>query len=423
MTGHFHPDVRRCPVGAHAVTTQPAPTPIFGPEFDANSHKIYDQLRAQGPIATVEISPGVYGYLAVTYPAALELLRNTPRRFAKDPRGNWHALVNGQVPPDSPARAMMQPRDNALWLDGEEHRRLRTAIIQALSSIDTYNLVDVVTRVSDQLIDAFAHVGEADLVPQYADPLPMLTIIELFDAPAHLGQRIIHEVTRLFAAGPDAAEANAALEAACLQLVHLKRQQPGPDVVSHLINTGLHDGELAQTLLLLFGAAAPPTAKHIARGTQRYLTDESFAGDVHTGVRPVADALEEVHWDDPAVANYSPLYARGDQLVQGVPVQAGYPILVSFAGANSDPAVSVSAEQRIGNRGHLAFSAGAHACPAPDLARIICETAVEHLLDRLTGMSLTIGPGEIPNIPGTFLAGPASLPVRFKSHNDRPEGL
>ncbi|MEV1042344.1 cytochrome P450 [Streptomyces sp. NPDC050204] len=413
MTAHHPPPVPgQCPTHP-AAPPAAGPTPIYGPAFDADPHATYRELREQGPVAWVEISRGVCGYLAVSYWAALHLLRHTPQWFAKDPTHQWAALRDGQVPADSPALMMMQPRDNALWRDGAEHQRLRGAITSALARIDTYAVTDAVNRAADRLLDAFSASGLSDLVSQFADPLPTMSVIDLFNAPPELGSRIVQHVTTLFAAGPDAMEANVLLEAACLELVQLKRARPGRDVVTYLIQAGLSDAELVQTLLLLFGAAAPPTAAAIARTLQRYLTDPGFAGNVLSGVRPVNTALDEVLWDDPPVSNYSPLYARTAQNVLGVVVQPGHPILISFAAANADPVLGLAPGDRAGNRGHIAFSAGPHACPAPNLARLIVETAVERLLDRLSGLALTIAPQGVPNRPGTFLSGPAVLPVHF----------
>ncbi|MCX4853696.1 cytochrome P450 [Streptomyces canus] len=412
MTHHAQQDAGQCP----AHTPDPArPLRIFGPDFSANPHRTYELLRAQSPVPAVEFDPGQWGYLAVTFRAAQYLLRNNPGRFRKDPH-HWEALRRGQVPPNSAALMMMAPRDNALWKDGPEHLRLRAALTGALGQVDTHQLARTVTEIADRLIDAFASVGTADLVAQYCDPLPMLTVNSLYGSPPALGEEIIHTVTRLFLAGPDAAEANAALESACLELTRYKRARPGRDVVSSLIAAGLTDDEMIPSLILLFGAAGPPPAKLIASGLRRILTDDRFAGDVHTGVRPVAAALDDVLWHEPPVPNYCPLYAQGVQEVEGVQLQPGFPILISFAAANADPALTLGLppDARTGNRGHLSFSAGAHACAAPDLARIICETAVERALDRLPGLALAVPADQVPQMPGTFIAGPAALPVSFQ---------
>ncbi|MEV8605607.1 cytochrome P450 [Streptomyces griseoviridis] len=352
------------------------------------------------------------GYLAVTYPAALHLLRNNPAIFSKDP-AHWQALRLGHVPLDSPALMMMQPRDNALWKDGPAHTRLRRAITNAVTQVDTHKLAASVIQIADQLIDAFSHTGQADLVAQYSDPLPMLAVIGMFGCSQDEGRNIVSLVTRLFD-GSDPEQANRDLEAACLQLTRAKRDAPGRDVASHLIEADLTDEEMVQTIILVIGAAAPPTSNLIGNGIRRVLTDPSFAGSVHDGVRPVSDALDEVLWDNPPVPNYSPLYAIGPQSYEGVLLPPGEPILVSFAAANSDPALAVDPSARAGNKGHLAFSAGAHACPAPDLARLIAETALGRLLDRLPDVDLAVPSAELHNRPGTFLAGLTALPVRFQ---------
>ncbi|MFL5997647.1 MAG: cytochrome P450 [Streptomyces sp.] len=420
MTHHAQQSAGQCPAPQPPVAPS-RPLPIFGPAFSANPHATYEQLRAQAPVAPVEFDRNQWGYLAVTYRAALHLLRNNPGRFHKDPH-HWEALRRGQVPPDSPALMMMAPRDNALWKDGPEHLRLRGAITAALRQVDTHQLAHTVREIADQLIDAFASVGTADLVRQYCDPLPTLTVNSLYGSPPALSEEIVHTVTRLFLAGPDAAEANAALERACLALTRHKRAYPGRDVVSSLIAAGLTDDEMVPTLILLFGAAGPPPAKLIASGLRRILTDDSFAGDVHTGVRPVTAALDDVLWNEPPVPNYCPLYANGVQEVEGVRLQPGFPILISFAAANADPALTLGLppEARTGNRGHLSFSAGAHACAAPDLARIICETGVERALDRLPGLALAVPADQLPSLPGPFIAGPATLPVHFQRGTPHP---
>lgn len=407
-----HPAGGQCPAPHPAPPPAPEPLAIYGPEFSTDPHTTYARLREQGPIAPVEIAPGVYGYLTVTYRAALYLLRNTPARFAKDPRRHWTALAQGQVPDDSPARIMMQPRDNALWMDGHQHAHLRDAITSGLQRVNTHALAHAVVTVADRLIDAFVTRGHADLVAEYADPLPTLTMIDMFGCPPELGQRIVTCIGQMFDTDADAAQANARLEEACLELTHMKRAQPGRDMTSYLLAAGLTDTEMVQQILLVVGAGATPSSNLIMNSLRLVLTDARFSGSVHSGVQPVADALDEVLWHTPPVANYSPLYARAEAHYEGVPLQPGYPILVSFAAANADPLLKQG--PRSGNRGHLSFSAGVHACPAPDLARLIAETALERALDRLPKLTLAIEESQLCNRPGTFHTGLTVLPVLFQ---------
>ncbi|TXL83955.1 cytochrome P450 [Streptomyces sp. IB2014 016-6] len=395
-----------------------APLPIHGPEFSARPHDTYARLRAMGPIAPVEIGPGLRGYLTTTYRSALHLLRHTPDRFVKDPR-HWTALNNGEVPQDCPALQMMLPRDNALWKDGPAHTRLRTAITGALARVNTHKFAAGVGRIADRLIDAFAEKGHADLVAQYADPLPMLAMIDEFGSPADIGQEITSAIASLFDTDQDAARANAELEAACLKLARIKRARPGEDLTSWLIQGGLSDPEMVQTIVLVFGAATTPSTNLIINGSRRILTDTRFSGSVYGGVQPVSAAVDEVLWDQSPVSSYSPLYPVGHQVFEGFTFVPGVPVLVGFAAANTDPLLQLRPGSRSGNRGHLAFSAGVHACPAPGLARILAETAIEHLLDRLPHLTLAVHPGQLIARPGTFHDGLTALPVTFGPEQHR----
>ncbi|MCU4750247.1 cytochrome P450 [Streptomyces sp. G-5] len=365
-----------------------------------------------GPIAPVEIAPGVEGMVTTTYQAALHLLRNTPTQFAKDPRGNWAAWEQGRIAPDSPALAMMRPRNNALWMDGAPHTRLRGAITDSLSKINSHHLADAVEQITDQLIDRFSSGGRADLIADFADPLPVHALAWLAGAPDELGEEIAHCLARLFDTAEDAAAANQQLEAACLRLVRLRRRQPGTDATSYLLAhpARLTDEEMAQTILLLIGAGTTPATNLIGNALKLLISEDAFAGSVESGAVAIADVLDHVLWEDPPVSNYSPLYPRHLMVYDGIALQPGVPILVSFAAANAELATSHSANSLIGNRAHLAFSAGAHACPVPGLARVLAETAIERLLDRLPGITIS---GPTHRRPGTFTSGWATLPTRF----------
>jgi cytochrome P450 len=393
---------------------EPAFVRLFGPEFSADPQSTYRLLRSMGPIAPVEIAEGVYGRITTTYAAALDLLRDNANRFGKSP-SHWRALAAGEVPADSPALIMMMERDNALWKDGPEHTRLRTAITDSLARIDQHALRALVKRTADRLIDAIQERGEADLVADYAAPLPMAILFELFGCPVSIGERIVAALVKLFDASLDAAAGNVELERACGELAALKRATPGADVTTWLIEhpAALTDAEVIQQILLVIGAGTEPSTNLIGNALALMLADDRFAGSVIDGAQSVGGALDHVLWTDPPMANYSPLYPLQDTVYEGIWLPAGVPVLISFAAANTDPALGLGEGHRAGNVAHLAFSAGAHGCPAPGTARLIAEMAVERVLDRLPGLSLT-GPAEnLVRRPGTFASGWTALPVVF----------
>ncbi|WUN35854.1 cytochrome P450 [Kitasatospora sp. NBC_00315] len=388
----------------------PGGFPMYGKEFAADPAAFYQHLRQYGPAAPVELYPGVRASLVTSYAAALDVLR-TPETFSKDSR-RWNDLNNGRIAPDNPARPMMEYRPNCLLTDGAEHARLRGAVDDSLERLDPVALRGYVERSADQLIDRFAERGEADLVADYARTLPLLVFNELFGSPAEFGDRLVAGLIGIFD-GIDAERANQELTECMLELVAYKRARPGPDITSWLMahSARLTDEEMVHQLVLLMGAGTEPQLNLITNGLRLLLSDDRFAGSLAGGSLPVEDALDEVLWADPPMANYAVHFPVRDVDLGGVRLPAGDPVVISFSAANTDPALA--AEHRAGNRAHLAWSAGPHACPAQGPARLIATVAVEKLLDRLPDMELALPVGELPWRSGPFHRALAALPVRF----------
>ncbi|MEU4685097.1 cytochrome P450 [Streptomyces xinghaiensis] len=416
------PDTQPPPPGcpAHAGGTGAKPAAggagsgierLYGPEFAADPAAAYARLRTYGPVAPVELAEGVEAWLVTSYEGALDVLRS-PERFSKDPR-RWRALADGTVPPDSPVIPMMMYRPNALWTDGADHARLRGAITDSLDRVDPNALRGYVEHSADTLIDRFGPRGRADLLAEYGARLPLLVFERLFGCPPDIGTKLVEGMSGIFDSEADAEKANQLLLEAVAGLVALKRAEPGPDVTSWMMAhpAALTDEEMMHQLILLMGAGTEPQQNLICNGLLLLLSDDRFAGDLAGGSMPVEDALDEVLWTDPPMANYCVHYPLHEQDFGGHTLRPGEPVLVSLAAANTDP--TLVSERRGGNRAHLAWSAGPHGCPAKDPARLIAAVAVEKLLDRLPDVELEVGVEQLSWRPGPFHRALAALPVRF----------
>ncbi|WP_246495242.1 cytochrome P450 [Streptomyces zagrosensis] len=383
---------------------------MYGPDFAADPAAAYQRMRRFGPAAPVQLAPGVDATLITGYQAALSVLRS-PETFVKDPR-RWRALANGQVPMDSPVVPMMMYRPNCLFSDGEEHRRLRQVVTDSLERIDPNELRGYVEESADTLIDQFCARGEADLLAEYARAIPMLVANHMFGCPPDVGERLLAGMSGIFD-GVDAEKANEVLTQALVELVALKRAKPGADVTSWMMAhpAGLTDEEMLHQLVVLMGAGTEPEQNLIANGMRLLLSDDRFAGSLSGGSLPVDDALDEVLWTDPPMANYAVHYAVHDVDFSGLQLREGEPIMISFAAANTDP--TLASDQRAGNRAHLAWSAGPHACPAQSSARLAASVAVEKLLDRLPDLELAVPVETLMWRPGPFHRALIALPVRF----------
>ncbi|MDJ0462427.1 cytochrome P450 [Streptomyces sp. H27-C3] len=409
----YPPEAPAPPPGCPAHNSG-ASVPLHGPEFAADPQGFYEHLRGYGPAGPVELAPGVEAMLVTDYTAALHVLQN-PDVFARHSR-HWRALSEGRVQLDSPVLPMMAYRPNCLFTDGAQHLRLRQAVTESLARIDTHRMSRHVDRVAAYLIDQFNGHGEADLIAEYAQLLPLLVFNDLFGCPAEIGDRLLHGFSGIFD-GVDVERANEILTQSLFELVTLKRAQPGEDITSWLMQheAGLTDEEMIHQLVMLIGAGTEPTQNLIANALRLLLSDEKYSGGRHTAGLLVEDAINDVLWNSPPIANYAAHYPVYDVDLGGVGVAAGTPVVISFAAANSDPALSSNSAsgQMLSKRAHLAWGAGTHACPAKDPALLIAVLAIEKLLNSLPDIDLAVPVDMLAWRPGPFHRALKSLPARF----------
>lgn len=388
-----------CP--AHASRT-----PLYGSAFTTDPSGVYAELRRHGSIAPVEIAPGTPAMLVIGYHTALEVLRD-PATFPRDPR-RWQA----RVPADCPVLPMMGYRPNALFTDGAVHARVRGATTDALARIELNNLRSYVEDTADMLIDRFGPNGKADLISEYARILPLMVFNLLFGCPPDLGDRLVEGMSGIFEL-IEPEKANELLTRTLFELVALKRAHPGPDMTSWLMEhpAELTDEEMVHQLVTLQAGGTEPEMNLIGNGIRLLLSDDRFANDLSGGSLPIEDAIDEILWTDPPIANYATSYPLSDINLAGARLPEGEPVMISFTGANTDPSLSF---ERTGNRAHLAWGAGPHACPAQMQARLIASVAIEKLLDRLPDMRLAVPADQLTWRPGFFHRGLTALPVEFE---------
>ncbi|MFB7741612.1 cytochrome P450 [Streptomyces sp. NPDC056132] len=382
--------------------------PLDSAEFAANPHAYYRYMREFGPTVPVTVAPGVEATLVTDYNAALELLQDSTT-FRKDSR-RWRALAEGCIRPDSPVLPLLAYRPNAMFTDGAEHVRLRQAITDSFARVSNKRLSRIVSQAAQFLINQFSARGSADLLRDYAQQLPLYVFNELFGCPAEIGDRVLFGISGMFD-GVNAEAASQVLLGAVGELVALKRAQPGEDVTSYLMQhpAQLNDEELAHTLVLLLGAGGEPEGNLIGNAFYTMLTNEEFAR-----LGQFDKAVDDTLWRNAPMSNYAPHYPVVDTDVAGDKVRAGDLVLVSFGAANT-----ALADRGADTRGHLAWSAGPHACPSKEPARLIALTGLETLFSALPDVELAVPADSLAWRPGPFNRALVSLPVRFSAATPR----
>ncbi|MFQ6330391.1 cytochrome P450 [Nocardia sp. CWNU-33] len=388
---------------------------MYAPEFAADPHSAYAVMRERyGALVPVELAPGVPATLVIGYYTAVRIL-NDPDHFPADSRA-WQE----NVPADCPVLPMLEWRPNALRTAGLEHARYRQANITGLGKVDQYGLHDTVERIALPLINSFCTDGSADLVWQYAFPLAFAVLNALLGCSAEIAEQAATGMAAIFD-GVDAERGNTMLLDAMLRLVLLKRAEPGDDITTRLLEhpCGLDDTEMVHQVATLYGGGIEPQQNLIINALLLILTDERFAGEVLGGSLSTRDALDEVLFNDPPLANFCVSFPRQPILIDGVWLPAHQPVVISMAACNNDR--QIIGNHHAGNRSHLAWGAGAHACPASSMAYLIAQAAIDQLLDALPELRLAVAPGELAWRPGPFHRALTALPVVFPKSPPLPQ--
>lgn len=387
--------------------------PIYTPEFAADPHGAYRTMRkTYGPLVPVEIQPGMSATLVIGYREALEIL-NDPEHFSSDPRP-WQAALK----PGTPVSHIMQFRPCALRLSGPEHTRLRQVYTDSLSRIDMYGLHTAVERITTGLINSFCESGSAELVSEFSVPLSFQLMNHMLGFSLETGQRLLGAIGGIrMAEDAEAAEAaNQSLITILLEELDAKRGALADDVTSWMMThpAGLSDLEVAHQVVMLFGSGVEPMSDLIINSLVLLVTDPRFADSLLGGALSIKDAIQEVLFTDPPLANFCIRYPRRPQLVGTVWLPANQPVIVSSAATSHDPAITaLGADDRSGNRSHLAWGAGPHVCPAQDPSFVIGHYALEQLLDALPEIELDQPTDSLSWRVGGYNRALDALPVRF----------
>ncbi|WP_245839163.1 cytochrome P450 [Nocardia donostiensis] len=397
-----------CPVAHGSPVDSDGPrVPLYSEEYAADPHGHYREMRRQyGSMVPVELSPNVPATLVIGYQDAVRIL-NDPEHFPADPRA-WQ----DQCPDDAPVKPMLMWYPNALRNAGTTHARYRQAYVAAIDGIDLNALHAAVERIAIPLINTFCEKGSADLLTEYAFPLVFEVLNQMVGCPPDIGQQVAAGMAALFDA-VNAAWGMQTLSEALMTMITMRKAEPGDDVTSRLVQhpANLNDEELLSNLISFYGAGLEPQQNLIVNTLRLMLTDARFGGDMLGGSLSTRDALDEVLFNDPPMANFSATYPRQPILIGNTWLPAHQPVLISLAGCNNDP--QIRGGDRTGNRSHLAWSLGPHACPAQTVAFVVAQEAIDQLLDALPEMELAVPDEELTWRPGPFHRALASLPVVF----------
>ncbi|KUM83667.1 MULTISPECIES: cytochrome P450 [Streptomyces] len=387
---------------------------LYGPGAE-DLEAVYEELRTEhGAVAPALVHEDVPIWVVLGHSENMHLVR-TPSHFSRDTR-LWGPMQDGTVKPDHPLMPHLAWQPLCCHAEGDEHLRLRAAVNGAISTIDHRGVRRHINRATQHLVNRFCERGQADLVRQFAERLPMMVMCEILGMPDEYNDRIVEAARDLPKGTETAIASNEYIMDVLMRLTARRRAQPEDDFTSHLINhpAQLTDQEVSQHLRLVLIIAYESTANLLANVLRVVLTDPRFRAQLNGGQMTVPQAVEQSMWDEPPFSTILGYFAKQDAELGGQRIRKGDGLILGIAPGNVDPRVRPDTKANMqGNRSHLAFSGGPHECPGQDIGRAIADVGVDALLTRLPDAELACDEDDLEWEETLSNRHLVALPVKF----------
>jgi cytochrome P450 len=393
---------------------------LFGTSFLRDTHAVQARLRALAPVHRAVAPNGAQVWVVLRYDDAQAAF--TDPRLSKDAAGLRAALAAklGESARGVALTRLVMP--HMLHSDPPDHTRMRRLVVKAFTRRQVESLRPRITEFARALLDRLAGRSEADLVAEYAFPLPTMVISELIGVPLEDQERF-RGWSDDFARGGDPGEQARAAGRITSYLagrLPVVRAEPKDDLLSELVRAHdddddrLNDEELLGTVLLLMVAGHETSANLIANGTLALLRERERWESVCAEPESLPGVIEELLRFDGPGTMASLRFTTAEVEIGGVAIPAGEIVLIGLSSANRDPARFRDPDRldpRREPKAHLAFGHGIHFCAGAQLARLEAEIAFRELTGRFPGMRLAAAPDRLSWRPSLLFRGLHALPV------------
>jgi cytochrome P450 len=341
-------------------------------------------------------------------------------------RDGWCTPENRQRDPVSyQLLAEFQPQ--MINANPPDHRRMRDVFEQAFKPSAIAALAPMVQAEADRLLNEMPAGATLDFIEQFAAPLPLRVLCNLFEIPAQMDADIGRWSAALIKIGDimmtpeQKRDAHAALTQfkAYLRGHLASRRKRAGDGMMDLVTRAFDDGtldeqEMLTNLVAMLIAGHETTVTLIGNGMLALLRHPDQMARLRADRAAHQGAVEEFLRYEPG-GNMILRVAIEDYPVGEAVIPAGSLAIGLIGAVNRDPARFEQPDRLdIGRHpnAHFTFGAGIHICIGAALARLEAQIAFDSLLDRFPAIALA---GEAQwRLDRINARGLATLPVRLE---------
>ena len=375
------------------------------PDFYENPYRLYRQLHEACPVFFWK----QYGHWCFAgWNDVNSLLRD--RRFGRQILHRMSRKQLGWPEPEEHLRDFeLSERYSLLALEPPEHTRLRTVVNRAFVSRQIEKLRPEMEELANSLIDGFMARGSAELLRDYATPIPLAIICGMLDIPTKEGPQLLdwsHKIVGMYKYGRTRKDEETANRAArefsefLRDLIRERRKNPAQDLLSHMITAPaggkrLSDDELVSSAILLLNAGHEATVHQSGNAIKTILEFTKKPAELFGSDREAMDTILETLRFDAPLHMFTRHALEDVELESGISLKAGQEIGLLLGAANRDPGRFENADSFVPfrkNQQNVTFGAGIHFCIGGPLAKLELQVGLKTLFERLPEMKLAEQP-------------------------------
>jgi len=411
---------------------------LADPKVMQNPYPYYERLRAEDP---VHFDEGIRTWLVTRHEDIVAVARDTEvysdeMRVSEAVRSPFQTEAQEWM-----LREGFLPlgKTDALKVDGELHTRRRKLVAPAFTGPAVAAMEGRVAAICRNTAAVFLGRAEADLVRQYAMPIPILVICDALGLPMDRVDEISRGADSMVASVGAGATREEAFQHArnVMQLqrfvreaIEQRRLKPSPDLISLLVHARiddpaapqLTDKELLSISTVAVAGGVDTTRNSIAFGLHALTTQAGLLARLRASTEQDRDLRR---FNEEVLRFYSPVpalprIAKKETMLGGKTIPQGAFVFLCWASGNRDAQRFAEPDKfdldRANTNQHLAFGTGVHFCLGAMLARQEMKCAIREIVNSVESLELAVSPDQLDlSNSMVILRGLKSLPVRFRT--------
>ena len=396
----------------------------YSPSFLDDPYPTYARLRAVGRSFFSE----EWGVNFFTHHSDVTAILKD-RRFGRDVR---HAVPVGEIdpglynriyPPHYPSWTRYV-RDSFIDLEPPAHTRIRRLVQHAFTRRAANSYRPRLEAAARSLLDVACARGELDAIADFATPIPLAMISELFGSPTEDQPQLVdwsHAIVRLFDKGCTDEEGQRAEQATkdfVAYLSHLIDSKEGTEdnlvtalEAAEIDSDRLTRHEIVATAILTLNAGHEATVQAIGNGLLALSGDPIQYDLLRSRPDLLPSAVNELMRFDTPLQMFE-RWVLEDVEWAGVELGRGTKVGLLFGAANHDEGVFDSPDRLDLSRDpnpHVSLGAGIHYCVGAPLAQVEMEVAFAEFAARVRTFEVTAD--QLERLPSLVFRGVHSLPL------------